>query len=572
MTWFIQRPERFLAEKDALATLEQQEAWISNVSWRITETLALAVDADLHVGDIVRPVTLTYPLIFPGAPPLVKPRGVTERWSGHQYGAQGELCLEHRADNWESSVTGADMLRSAYKLLSTEQPDAGQPAGEVVSAHRLTLGQELRSGPFRVLLTNSLQMWVSTAIEPLSLRVRPEYLARTRVGFVVTGTNSDGTVWRDPELPDGITKWDYEDGFALDLQDGDPRISDCQAAVKAGATDLHKLLVGERPFASSETLLIQVGGLIHAYWLDPSDNSVTECHLVTSDHFERRPERTESLTHKKFAIIGCGSLGSKVAVMLARSGVRHLLLVDDDVLCPENMMRNELDWFAVGFHKADALADRIRCIAAGVQIEVRRHRLGGQEASGSLDSLMKSLSECDVIVEATANPEAFNYAAAVAEQFSRTMVWAQVFAGGYGGLIARSRPGLDPAPLQARAKIENWCSNPDYPPAPKPTVNYGAHNVSGEAEPMIADDADASVIAAHCSRMILDAAATPPISDFESSAYMIGLRKEWIFRAAFDTWPIDLGTSANSVATTVSPEVSAKAIETLLALLQSDKA
>ena len=41
-------------------------------------------------------------------------------------------------------------------------------------------------------------------------------------------------------------------------------------------------------------------------------------------------------------------MGSKLAASLARSGVRRFVLVEEDVLLPENLVRNDLDWRDVG--------------------------------------------------------------------------------------------------------------------------------------------------------------------------------------------------------------------------------
>ena len=145
-----------------------------------------------------------------------------------------------------------------------------------------------------------------------------------------------------------------------------------------------------------------------------------------------------------------------------------------------------------------------------------------------------------MIIDATGNVNAFNYAASVAIDNSKPMAWARVFGGGYGGLIARSRPGIEPSPLTARSVIEAWCSNPDFPPAPQDIKDYQA--AGDDDQPMVADDADVSAIAAHFTRLIIDTLIAPEVSSFDSSVFMIGLRKEWIFKRAFDTYPIDLGS------------------------------
>jgi hypothetical protein len=58
---------------------------------------------------------------------------------------------------------------------------------------------------------------------------------------------------------------------------------------------------------------------------------------------------------------------------------------------------------------------------------------------------------------------------------------------------------------------------------------------------MIADDADVSVISAHLARMALDTLRPVAETDYPCSAYVIGLRKEWIFEnGPFDTFPVPL--------------------------------
>ncbi len=67
-----------------------------------------------------------------------------------------------------------------------------------------------------------------------------------------------------------------------------------------------------------------------------------------------------SLQEKKVTIIGCGSVGSGVATLLAKSGVGNLNLVDPEVLRSENIARHELGIADVGQYKASALAVRLR--------------------------------------------------------------------------------------------------------------------------------------------------------------------------------------------------------------------
>ena len=57
-------------------------------------------------------------------------------------------------------------------------------------------------------------------------------------------------------------------------------------------------------------------------------------------------------------IVGCGSMGSKVAASLVSMWSIQISLIDGDVLKPGNLVRNELDWSAVGAHKVDGVINR----------------------------------------------------------------------------------------------------------------------------------------------------------------------------------------------------------------------
>lgn len=67
-----------------------------------------------------------------------------------------------------------------------------------------------------------------------------------------------------------------------------------------------------------------------------------------------------SITQQKIVIVGCGSLGSMLADTLSRSGVRRFMLIDPDILKPENLARHLVSARYLYWNKADALAQFIR--------------------------------------------------------------------------------------------------------------------------------------------------------------------------------------------------------------------
>ena len=171
-------------------------------------------DADIVAPAGVRPISLRYPNHFPHSPPMVLPRGVNERWSGHQYGPGGELCLEYGPDNWHPDLTGADMVTSANRLLAGEQPSPGQ-AADVASRHVTTLGQDLRAEHSRFLITRA-QAEFFAGIAEHTLFTAKAYLFfhdHSFINIISSVSSSDGELWRD-SLP-GPFALEYERDIAL---------------------------------------------------------------------------------------------------------------------------------------------------------------------------------------------------------------------------------------------------------------------------------------------------------------------------------------------------------------------
>lgn len=74
---------------------------------------------------------------------------------------------------------------------------------------------------------------------------------------------------------------------------------------------------------------------------------------------DQLPE-VRTLQGRTVTVLGCGSLGSGVATLLAKAGVGGLNLIDPEVLASENTSRHDLGMSDVGRWKADALAEKLR--------------------------------------------------------------------------------------------------------------------------------------------------------------------------------------------------------------------
>lgn len=573
MKWIFDNPRRFLQERAELQQLEEDVDWLTT-SWRLEGNGYVAVDLDITIHGQTFAGRMTYPDMFPHSPPYIHPRNASERWSEHQYGAGGSLCLEWRADNWQTSITGADMVRSAHKLLSTEKHP--EKPTSVPSAHYLTPGQSMQRAWQRFVATEELLMaWQALSPESrMAIKTATLFHNSATVTYVTKTTDSEGNEYNVPDLPEGVSS-----SFPLFSMPRDGLVfkSDNFAEISLVSTGEELLSALTEAGFTTDDIFIRDGDnykvrLIVLLGTEPKQHQafvikaeqepgITACRLILpASKATRLPEESEQLSKVRVGIVGLGSVGSKIAVSLARSGVRNFLLIDDDYIVPENLVRHELTWTHAGVHKADAVHDCLTMIAPSIQVDVRKTRLAGQESALSSATALNDLSNCDLLVDATANPEVFLLLASVAERYSKSLCWGEVFAGGYGGFIARARPGNDPNPIAVRDGI--YAHLASLPPAPY--QNAQGYDVDQEI-PLLAYDSDVGVISTSLTRLAIDTILERNPSQFPNSVYLIGMRKEWIFQAPFDTRPIDVqGAGWNTDSEPVSEEERLKALQSLL--------
>jgi molybdopterin/thiamine biosynthesis adenylyltransferase len=554
--WFLTDPERLRRERAGVDELLLRSGdWFIGAEWVLDGDLCLDVLIRAHGHDY--DVRVSFPSLYPDAPAVVRPRNMQNRVSTHQYGgADGPLCLEWGPDNWHRDVTAVQMLESAHRLFEIENPlgrDRQEQPVIAPSRHRLTTGQALRGEESRWYYSGQLHEFLRTHPKNsvggfrFSLRI----LEGSMIVLVHEAMLLGGEVWKDTLIPTIIPEAKQTDLFAgvwfnTDLAAvGAPENLDALRVLLADM-GAHKLLAtdGTSPIEGVQrtiagVLIVDGSGEPHLFVVTGSRNVIrfstvrSEAESVHS----RAPDFAD-LSKSCVGIVGLGSAGSKIAISLARMGVRKFYIVDHDVLLPENLQRHALDWQGVTQHKVDATAIAIRQIASDAQVNVCRLHLTGQESNASVSGALKRLGECDLIVDASANPKVFNLLAAIARTTARPLVWLEIFGGGIGGLIARSRPGLDPRPLDMRGAYLQYCTDHPDETSGASVRDYAVETSDGEV--LVASDADIAVIAHHAARFASDCLVPSRHSKFPFSMYLIGLAKAWVFEAPFATIPISM--------------------------------
>jgi len=121
------------------------------------------------------------------------------------------------------------------------------------------------------------------------------------------------------------------------------------------------------------------------------------------------PAAMNKLTNARVAVVGLGGVGSWCAEALGRSGVGHLLLLDQDDVSRSNINRQLCaQESTVGRYKAQVMADRIADIAPGCDVKAlvgtynseNRHLLFDQPLDYIVDAIDLVSCKIDLILTA----------------------------------------------------------------------------------------------------------------------------------------------------------------------------
>ncbi len=554
--WWLSDSNRLEMERSEINKLEEQEEWLQGTTW-ILEKSTLCVEAEIIVNNGSYPIRMCYPDFFPAIPPTVRPQDTEARWSGHQYGSGGDLCLEWGPDNWHQGVTGAEMLRSAHRLLSSENPLGEQQYQiEVQSRHSTTLGQDLRSMQCRFILTKEASEYLYALLKKkrnIEAIIQVVMNCNNNIICYLLRLETKDRLWTEKKIPNVMEQfgqtwrtWVVKSSASLKELEFDSSSNLKNWLLKEGydSTKLDEKDEMNKPRIDSILLMDDEGNIDLVWRAGKKTEQPKRLRLGTiliSDNDEslsRLGSLSEKLEGKKVGIVGIGSAGSKIALMLARGNVQKFLLVDDDIFLPENLVRHTLDWRNVGEHKVDGVALQINFVSAKVSVETEKRRLVGQEPPSKVTTILKKLARCDLIIDATACSHTFGLVATIAQKATTPLIWLEIFAGGIGGIVARFRPKSDPDPMTMRTQILNFFSTRKIPEIIT-TSSYTASESSGEI--LVASDADVEVISAYAALMALDIMTDTEPSAFHYSVYIVGLMQyKGLFDQPFHTIPLEL--------------------------------
>ena len=396
-----------------------------------------------------------YPLSYPSAPPDIFPKNRSSKWvPGHQYVRKGRFCLDIREKTWCSRLTAADIIKSLQTLLIAkcikeitksdklpvyEEPEPTrierllrQKMGVLPSdlsfpedhnCGRINYVYQLNSETYRLIITDVFEE-EGKQESTLAKQIWLEDALRTKYKGLWARVNKDQfieLIFMDDaqKILESLNKYAvFAEKFSVEEY--------------FGKSSRWKFLVFTNEYPKMPFLLDynsekQTISKYGAYILDINQ-------LVT-----RMPNKRnyEFLRKKKVSIIGCGAGGSKDAEYLVKSGVGRIVLIDDDILQTENILRHSCQLHDLSIEKVYAVKNLLRKINPFVDVQTLRENLDVIDTK--TDELIR---DSDLIIVATAsNEELFNEYA-----FPRGIpaIYSKVYPMGFGGEIIRIIPGLTP--------------------------------------------------------------------------------------------------------------------------------
>ena len=399
--------------------------------------------------------------------------------------ARGEVCL-WRGDDPSREWLTLDGIHSRIEVWCRKARDGFDPADQALDAHRyfeVFLPQLAVFDPDGFQEASSFvdaQMGVfcGNPIHGRAIELRPDFVT----GFPLRG------------------HWYYRDRVTL------PPRTLVEFAALLGKGQRRNLERG------LERLLGRVEGAIHLaalIWprygeldflvllLKVTDGKVTATALQAAPTDRRTLLRRAgpdavTLQRSTLAVIGCGAVGSHLALLMGESGVRSIRLVDEAPLRPGHVVRHVGSHGQVGEEKAAAVEAAIRAHAPWADIRVVFRRPAAPSEVAAI------LHEVDLTVDAAGSAPVTEIVSRVAEREGRPVLSLALYRGGAISRVRRQWPERD-TPIHRRAELEA------YPVIPPGDNDTGGLEVGCAAPVNNAPPSSVAAVAALGVQMAIDA-------------------------------------------------------------------
>lgn len=150
---------------------------------------------------------------------------------------------------------------------------------------------------------------------------------------------------------------------------------------------------------------------------------------------------TAGLSGKKVSVIGCGCLGSKIAVALTATGVPRIFLLDRDYLEPDNSVRHECGITQFGTRKIQAVLGRLLDMNPELVFSALNFQIGGPVDVKYQQHLFQEIASSDLVIDATGVHGVSRFINDICFNLSVPSLYVSVTNGAWGGEVVRVIPG-----------------------------------------------------------------------------------------------------------------------------------
>lgn len=472
-------------------------------------------------------IIIEYPDGYPSVHPRVR---YNDRLIRHQR-LTGLLCVfGFNGINWRADMSALETVLEAEKLINRFRP------GEILSDDDLVPEPRVEEYKYEEDYAILIPPPFSTATEELLKRftkARLRFLKKNRAvltAFVAKGPE----IIADPPFCDW---WSRDKGTSvvdvpLKFLSSPPPIPGHDSL------ELYKFLQNNGLHQSNYSLLafpdewgtrlsIRISWLGVRTEQHANRSSWIRAFVFSPDDRVVRTEFSELLVSKKVLIVGCGSLGSGIAVALAQEGIGEIALVDRDRYEPGNALRHQASMKEFGLDKTIALRNRIEEVSPSTTVEALTFNVGCHRK----DSFMALLDASDLIVDAAADPLTTHYLNRLCVKFKKTLVVGSVTNGAWSAEVFRYRPG----------KSGCWmCFRIQHPTSPPGAPDDGKQFAPGCSQPTFVGGASSMMMASgFAARIVIDTLVGSE-SDGDDYFIMYGYEEGKGWRPSIESYKVPL--------------------------------
>ncbi|MDD4211620.1 MAG: ThiF family adenylyltransferase [Clostridia bacterium] len=126
---------------------------------------------------------------------------------------------------------------------------------------------------------------------------------------------------------------------------------------------------------------------------------------INYENYFGRGRFCDKIVNSKIVIIGIGAIGSELAEILVRGGIKDLYILDDDIVEHGNICRSNYEFVDVGKNKIITLSQKLATTSPYINIQCFKKKIYSEINYNSKKEINDFLNKADIIFDCTASNE-----------------------------------------------------------------------------------------------------------------------------------------------------------------------